>query len=170
MPGAGQRVARELVERCNGTTHVAVLDHRHIVYVAKADSSHAVRMVSSPGRRLPDHCTAPGEVLLAHLPEGVLARRLGESPPESLSERSIIEVPRLLEEPARVRRAGSAVEVREADPDVCCVAAPVRDRARQVVAVLSISVPLHRWSDERAEELRAPVTEGALKYSAELGG
>ncbi len=170
VPRVGQRIARELVERCNETTHVAVLDHRHIVYTAKVDSSHAVRMVSSLGRRLPAHCTALGKVLLSHLPEDELRSRLESPALEALSERSITEVPRLLEELVRVRRDGSAVEVCEANPDVCCVAAPVRDRTRQVVAALSISVPLHRWSDERAEELRALVTEGALKYSAELGG
>ena len=170
VPKVGQRIARELVERCNETAHVAVLDQRHIVYIAKVDSSHAVRMVSSLGRRLPAHCTALGKVLLSSLPQDELAARLQASPLEALSERSITEVPLLLDELAQVRLTGSAVEVCEANPDVCCVAAPVRDRTRQVVAALSISVPLHRWSDERAEELRSLVTEGALRYSAELGG
>jgi DNA-binding IclR family transcriptional regulator len=166
----GQQVAQELVRACNETAHVAVLDHRHIVYIAKVDSSHAVRMVSSLGRRLPAHCTALGKVLLAALPDDVLRERLAEAPLEALSERSVTEVPALLRELAAVRETGTAVEVCEANPDVCCVGAPVRDRTGQVVAALSISVPLHRWSDERCEELRALVRDGADRYTAALGG
>lgn len=169
VPKIGQDFAREMVAECNETSHVAVLDGLHIIYVAKVDSSHAVRMVSSLGRRLPAHCTALGKVLLAALPEEELLRRIGDGPLESLSEHSITEVPTLLTELAEVRDAGSAVEVCEAGPDVCCVSAPVCDRTGQVVAALSISVPSHRWSDGRREELRSLVTDSAARFSTMLG-
>lgn len=170
VPKLGQRIAREVVQECNETSHVAVLDGRHIVYVAKVDSSRAVRMVSSLGRRLPAHCTALGKVLLAHLPQEELARRLEGEHLEVLSKRSITELPVLLDELSRVRERGWAVEECEANPDVCCVAAPVRDRAGQVVAALSASVPAHRWSKERSDGLRGLVTAAAERFTAHLGG
>lgn len=170
VPKTGQQIARELVEQCNETSHVAVLDDLHIVYVAKEDTSHAVRMVSSLGRRIPAHCTALGKVLLAALPEEELLRRLNGRPLQALGHNSITDLPTLLDELARARKDGVAVEECEANPDVCCVGAPVRDRSGQVVAALSISVPLHRWSDERAQELRPLVVAGAQRFSRALGG
>jgi IclR family transcriptional regulator, KDG regulon repressor len=52
---------------------------------------------------------------------------------------------------------------------VSCVAAPVRDRSGRVVAALSISVPVIRWSDEREEELARLAAGGADALSARLG-
>lgn len=170
VPKVGQRVAQEVVQACNETAHVAVLDGLHIIYIAKVDSSHAVRMVSSLGRRLPAHCTALGKALLASLPEAELDRRLEAGPLEALSERSITDPARLRAELDQVRREGWAMEECEANPDVCCVAAPVRDRSGQVVSALSISVPAHRWSPARRDELRGVVTEAADRFTALLGG
>ncbi|GAA1776517.1 MULTISPECIES: IclR family transcriptional regulator [Streptomonospora] len=166
----GRQTARELVEACNETSHVAVLDDVHIVYVAKVDSSHAVRMVSTLGGRIPAHCTALGKVLLAALPEHELRTRLARTPPEPMTPRSITGVPALLDELRRVREAGTAVEICESNPDVCCVAAPVRDRTDQVVAAVSVSVPLHRWSEERRAELEDLVADGARRFTTALGG
>ncbi|MBR8744724.1 IclR family transcriptional regulator [Nocardiopsis sp. MG754419] len=170
VPKLGQEAAREMVAECNETSHVAILDDRHIVYVAKVDSSRAVRMVSSLGRRLPAHCTALGKVLLAALSDDELFRRIGGSSPlEALTEHSITDPDLLLRELTEVHRAGTAVEVCEADPDVACVGAPVRDHTGQVVAALSISVPRHRWSQGRRERLRALVRDGARRFSTALG-
>ncbi|GAA3724185.1 DNA-binding IclR family transcriptional regulator [Spinactinospora alkalitolerans] len=165
----GHQVAQELVKACNETVHVAVLDHVHVVYIAKVESSHAVRMVSALGARVPAHCTALGKALLSALPERELRDRFGDAPLEAMTSRSITGLPRLLEELEGVRASGTAVEICESNPDVCCVAAPVRDRTDQVVAALSISVPLHRWSDALRGELEELVADGARRFSSALG-
>jgi DNA-binding IclR family transcriptional regulator len=59
--------------------------------------------------------------------------------------------------------------MRESNPDVSCVAAPVRDRTGQVVAALSISVPMIRWSEERRAELERLAAQGATDLSERLG-
>ncbi|AXE81228.1 IclR family transcriptional regulator [Streptomyces atratus] len=70
---------------------------------------------------------------------------------------------------ASVRERGVAVERRESDPDVSCVAAPVRDRTGSVVAALSISVPMIRWAEEREEEPASLAVGGADALSGRLG-
>src|SRR5262245_44761283 len=74
-----QEAAGDIAAACDETVHVAVLDGTNVVYVAKVDSTHPVRMVSAVGRRLPAHCTAVGKMLLsglslealdAHFPRG----------------------------------------------------------------------------------------------------
>ncbi|MGW3801466.1 IclR family transcriptional regulator domain-containing protein, partial [Streptomyces clavifer] len=70
---------------------------------------------------------------------------------------------------AVVRKRGIAVEHRESNPDVSCVAAPVRDRSGRVVAALSISVPMIRWSEEREAELGQLAAGGADALSGRLG-
>ena len=148
---------------------MAILEDTDVIYIAKVDSTHAVRMVSAAGRKLPAHCTSVGKLLLAALPEHELDARLEGRELTAMTDNSLTDPAELRAALAVVRKRGIAVEHRESNPDVSCVAAPVRDRSGRVVAALSISVPVIRWSDEREEELARLAADGADALSARLG-
>ncbi|MFJ9346026.1 IclR family transcriptional regulator [Streptomyces sp. NPDC101237] len=170
LAAEGQQVARSVAETCDETVHVAILEGTDVIYIAKVDSTHAVRMVSAAGRRLPAHCTSVGKMLLASLPEQELAARIPDDADlVAMTPNSITEPGALREALTAIRARGIAVESRESNPDVSCVAAPVLDRAAQVVAALSISVPMIRWSDERRIELEQLAAKGAAELSERLG-
>ena len=170
LPAQAQAVARTVAERCQETVHVAVLDGTDVIYIAKVDSTHAVRMVSALGRKLPAHCTAVGKMLLARLDDAELRRRYpARRALERLTAQTVTSVDALFAEIARTRAAGTAREYCESNPDVACVAAPVVTDAGVTAAAMSISVPTLRWSDERADELAALVTDGARDLSRRLG-
>src|SRR2546430_15632647 len=73
-----RRVARphleEIHRACGETVHLGILDEGEVVYIDKIESTRRVRMYSQVGRRAPAHCTGPGKVLLAQLPDESLAR------------------------------------------------------------------------------------------------
>ncbi|MTE18928.1 helix-turn-helix domain-containing protein [Streptomyces sp. TRM43335] len=172
LAAEGRQVARNVAETCDETVHVAILEGTDVIYIAKVDSTHAVRMVSAAGRRLPAHCTSVGKMLLASLPREELEARLpgpGDEPLRAMTPNSITSPDELREALTEIRARGVAVERRESNPDVSCVAAPVRDSAGRVVAALSISVPTVRWTEERRVELEALAAEGAAELSARLG-
>jgi len=58
-----------LVNYCNETVHLSILDNAEVLYLAKEESSQAIRMCSYIGKRAPLHCTALGKVLLTDLPK-----------------------------------------------------------------------------------------------------
>src|SRR5579859_2472612 len=62
-------VARRLVARHNETTCLTVLDGRESVFIAKEETTHAVRLVTAVGSRLPAFAAASGRVMLADRPE-----------------------------------------------------------------------------------------------------
>ncbi|MFF2324697.1 MULTISPECIES: IclR family transcriptional regulator [unclassified Streptomyces] len=170
LAAEGLRVAREVAETCDETVHVAILEEMDVIYIAKVDSTHAVRMVSAAGRRLPAHCTSVGKMLLAALPAGELDLRIEEEGVlAAMTRDSITDPDELRAVLAGIRSRGIATEHRESNPDVSCVAAPVRDRSGRVVAALSISVPMVRWSEEREAELAELVAKGAGDLSVSLG-
>lgn len=76
----GQSVVDEVAARCGETCQLAVLDGRDVVYVAKADGSHDLRVQAPIGRRFTALRTAAGRVLLAHLPWSDLDRRFPVRP------------------------------------------------------------------------------------------
>ncbi|MET9361243.1 IclR family transcriptional regulator [Streptomyces sp. NPDC006632] len=169
LAAEGQQVAREVAQTCDETVHVAILEDTDVIYIAKVDSTHAVRMVSAAGRRLPAHCTSVGKMLLAMVPDADLDARLDGRELVAMTPDSITEPAALRSALAEIRERGTAVEHRESNPDVSCVAAPVRDRTGRVVAALSISVPMIRWSDDREKELAALAEKGAGDLSERLG-
>lgn len=163
-------VAAKLAADTGETVQAGVLDEDQVVYIAKFDSIHPVRLVSTVGGRLPAHCTAVGKALLSGLTE----RRLDELFPRGkelrgLTQNSIHDPERLKADLARIRQQGVAYEERESNPEAACVAAGIRDRTGQVVAALSISVPTSRWSAARRRELADAVRRSAGDLSRDLG-
>lgn len=169
LAAEGREVAREVAEICDETVHVALLEGADVIYVAKVDSTHAVRMVSAAGRRLPAHCTAVGKVLLASLPPTELDSRIDGRELVAMTPNSITSHDALRAALAEIRERGLAAEHQESNPDVSCVAAPVRDSAGHVVAALSVSVPVIRWSEDRERELAELAAKGAADLSVRLG-
>jgi DNA-binding IclR family transcriptional regulator len=164
----GRSIAAQVAAECGETAQIAVLDGTNVVYVAKVDGTHPVRLVSSVGRRPPAHCTAIGKMLLSALPE---AEYHGHYPPgvalPAMTPHSITSPEVLSRQLVEIRRRGIATEHCESNPDVACVAAPIRDSSGEVVAALSVSVPTQRWTG--AEPFTQHVTDGAAELAARLG-
>jgi DNA-binding IclR family transcriptional regulator len=166
----GQRVAEMISAACGETVHLASLDGVEVVYIVKADSIHAVRMVSAVGRRLPAHCTAVGKVLLSGISVAELARRFGPSKELlAMTAHSISSVPALVAELDQVRVKGLAIDNCESNPDVCCVGAPVFDHSGSMVAAMSVSVPTSRVDETWPGRLADLVSQGARELSRRLG-
>ncbi len=166
----GRSAAQRVSDQCQETVHLGILEGRDVVYIAKVDSTHAVRMVSAAGLRLPAHCTAIGKMLLASLAEPALTELLSQAQPlQAMTPSTLTDPAALRADLDDARRRGAAFEQCESNPDVACVAAPVRDHTAQVVAAMSISVPLIRWTPERRDELRKLVVAGAEDLSEHLG-
>lgn len=162
--------AAEVSAECGETVHVAVLDGTDVVYIVRIESTHVVRMVSSLGGRLPAHVTAVGKTLLAYQPPAAIdALYPGGTELSVMTPSSLRTASALREELARIRAEGLAWDACESNPDVYCVAAPVRGRRGTVVAAMSVSVPAHRWNSGRASELAGLVSKAACGVSRDLG-
>lgn len=165
-----REVAQKVAADCDETVHVAVLDGADVVYVAKVDSTHPVRMVSAVGRRLPAHCTGVGKMLLSGLSTDALdARCPRDRELPGMTPRSITSPARLRTHLAQVREHGVAYDECESNESVYCVAAPVYDHGGAMVAAMSISVPSIRWTTERREEWTDLIRDGAEELSQRLG-
>jgi len=151
------------------TVHLATLDGTEVLYLEKLPGLHPIGLMSSRiGDRSPAHCTGLGKALLAHEPEALVRQSLSGAL-RSFTPRTITRMNDLLEELARVRRQGFAVDDEEHELGVVCVAAPVFDSDR-VVAAISASGPADRIRQEmRDEGLTQAVLSAAAEVSSRLG-
>ncbi|MEU3909742.1 MULTISPECIES: IclR family transcriptional regulator C-terminal domain-containing protein [unclassified Streptomyces] len=116
----------------------------------------------APGRETRAHATAHGKALLARLTPRARRRYLDEHGMARLTPATITSAEALEAELLRVRAAGIAVSVGEADPAWTClgVALPPAGEERDTVHALSVSVPTQEFR-RRPEAIRAALAEAA---------
>ena len=160
---------KELVNQCNETVHLGVLEAGEVLYSAKEESSQTIRMISYVGKRAPLHCTGLGKVLLAYLPEKERKRILFRKVLPRLTENTITDKRELEKELNKVREQGFALDREENEKDIRCVAAPIRNYQGEVIAALSISSPIFRLDKNVQNNLKEALLEISKKISKRLG-
>jgi DNA-binding IclR family transcriptional regulator len=121
----------------------------------------------SVGFRGAAHALALGKVLLAELPRSSWPSYLAGSHFQAYTPTTIRTLGRLLEELHTVQAQGYAVDVEEYNTNVCCVAAPVRDGGRRILAAIAVSVSTRRYRRE-FDVLRGRVVHAATTASAQF--
>jgi DNA-binding IclR family transcriptional regulator len=160
---------KELVNQCNETIHLGVLEEGEVLYLAKEESSQTIRMISYVGKRAPLHCTALGKVLLAHLSPEERKKTLGGKVLRRLTKNTITDKEELGKELAKIRKQGFAVDQEENEKDVRCIAAPIRNYQGKVIAAISISSPIFRIDKNTQDNLKEALIETSEKISKRLG-
>jgi DNA-binding IclR family transcriptional regulator len=132
-------LAREFGE----TVHLGRLDGADIVYLAKRDSIHPLRLFSAVGRRLPAHATALGKALLARRSPAEVDSLVGPSP-RRLTPHTITARAQLRADLAAARARGYAVDREENSEGIVCFAVALPLATDDAI---SVSVPTTRLSD-----------------------
>nr|WP_062339440.1 IclR family transcriptional regulator [Herbidospora sakaeratensis] len=135
-------VMDEIAAATEETVHLGRLDGSEIIYTAKRESKHPLRMYSAVGRRLPAYSTALGRAMLAEMPEDV-RDSLVPHQIKAITTQTVTDRDALLAIIDKAARLGYAEESEESCLGVRCfgVALPF---SRRSVDALSIAVPISR--------------------------
>lgn len=146
-----------LVNETGETAHFAALDGDRVVYLARVESPHPIRMFSQVGWRGPLHATAVGKVFLAET-EAKLLSRVCDQALERFTPNTIVEKEKLQAELAQIHKQGYAVDAEELIDGLTCVAVPVMS-AGQLRGAISVAGPTARLDNPKvlAEILKAAV-------------
>ncbi len=144
---------------------LTMLDTRRIevIFVDKIESPHVVRTFTAIGSRLPAHTTASGRVLLAHQDPKLI--KLSSRKLKPLTRWTIVDPAEFVEQLARIRREGYAVNAREYSERVISIAAPIVAPDGAAVASISIAAPADRVSAAASRKLIQLVRAAAERAS-----
>lgn len=142
----------------------------HLEYLFNVEGRLAPRSFTLSGQPNPLHSTGLGKCLLAGLAAAARRDLLPEASLTAFTPRTITSHEALDAEIATILHRGYAAEVEELALGRACVAAPIRDHDRGIVAAVSVSGPLSALDlGQRRDELGRTVVELADTISVALG-
>lgn len=155
-----RQVARPELERLSDTVqetiNLSVLLEHDIFYLDKVETHRSIVCNTRVGSRAPAYATSCGKIMLADLSEARVdeyCRWMADNACP-LTENTITDPERLREELVRARLDGYAMDNGEIEAGLICVAAPVCDMNRRVVAAVSVSGPDYRMQEDQEVMIR----------------
>ncbi len=161
-----QKIQKESGE----TVHLGILDNLEVIYIDKEESQATIRMHSKVGKRVPAHCTSLGKILLAYSSSAIREKLVKEKGLVKYTENTITDEGLFKKHLAEIKEKGYAVDNEEMEYGIRCVAGPIFDYQKEIVAAFSISGPATRITEERINELVMVVKKYSGKISGSLGG
>lgn len=161
-----------LVETAGETAFLAILNKDELVYLDKVESPNSVRTSARIGSSNPLYCTGLGKAILATLPDdevrAILKRTGGLRP---VTPYTITDEAQFMSILAQARKQGYAVDDREHNSEVFCLAAPVYNLHGHVSAAISVASLFSKVKDDRQkiEVLGKMISAAALELSHRIG-
>lgn len=164
LPQIARPVLEQLAAETLDTIHLAVLQDREVIYLDKVSGQRALEFRSRIGGRQPVWSTGVGKALLLDHAETEWRHYFGLGMgSQGQDEQGWI---RRMREYAA---GGYALDLEDNEPQVRCIAAPVRDVTGKIVAAVSVSSTVTYMDDDRMASLIPRVRQAAAQISANLG-
>lgn len=160
---------QELHQTTRETISLYLLDGDERVCIERLESPQTVRIIQRVGRRLPLYAGSAGKVMLAYLSPERQASYLARISLTPLTSMTITDPHQLICELEKAREQGCAVSYGEWIADAAGVAAPILNQSGEVIAGLSISGPLQRFTAENVPGYCDAVKRVAGQISENLG-
>lgn len=158
----------DLTQKTGLTAHLAILEGREALLVAKVQPFGTAPMATWIGKRIDYHCTSLGKALIAWLREEEVDQLVNQRKMLRHNENTISTLARLKEDLARTRTAGYSVDDEEEELGVRCVGAPVMAATGEVSAAVSVSGTIQEVRQEDIPRLGLLIQEAALEMSRRL--
>lgn len=168
-----RKAARKSMEEINNitkeTVHIAMLLGNKAIYIDKKESHHSIRMYSQIGKVVPLYCTGIGKAILAFQPPEILSNLLESITFHKCTKNTIVSRKQLLTEIDDIKKNGYALDNEEHEENIGCIAAPIRDYTKKVIAAISVTAILYRMKLEDLLEYKDIVLEKSYEISKKLG-
>lgn len=151
------------------TVFLAILGGREMVYIDKSETFSSLRKYSVIGERRPLYCTALGKAYLSALDEAEARGLLTGVRLERMTPATATDIETVMARVGEARVRGWALDDREIEDNVRCVAAPILDYSARPIAALSVSWDIGAQPDADIRDIGARVMAAAKAISRRMG-
>jgi IclR family KDG regulon transcriptional repressor len=160
---------KELARKTGDVAHMLVRRGDVAVCIERYQGSHSLQGAAPIGMPLPLHVGASPKLLLAYLEKPEREALIATLHLEPLTPNTITDRDTLRRHLKEIRAQGYSIDQEDMEIGINAVGAPVRGHTGQVVAGVTVTTPVARWSDARKQTLIDLAIETAEAISAKLG-
>lgn len=161
---------RRLRDETRETANLGILDHDQLVTISQVESREIMRAISPPGGQVLVFCSGMGKAILASWDDAAIAAFANRNGFHPLTRHSHRTLDTALEDIARIRTRGFAIDDEEHVTGLRCVAAVVWSPQGEAACAISVSGLAARLGSERIDTIGAQVRRAADDLTARLGG
>ncbi len=165
--GLRHQILTELVEQVGETCNITTLDGASVLYLDRVEALRPWRLTLAVGEHVPLHCTASGKLYLALLPGPQRELLVSQITLTAMTESTITTAEALVQECAKVRTAGYALDQQEFIDGLLAIAVPIFDEHGAIRATVAVHAPISRFSVEQARS-RLPALHQAAERLGKL--
>ena len=159
----------ELSKKCHESTCLAIEEDMMVVYIDAIEGpDKMLRTMQRIGKRAPLHSTGVGKLLLLNYNEDGLKDFVDKKGLVKLTSNTITTLDGLIDELKKIRSLGYAFDNEECELGAKCLAAPIRDYTGKVVACMSVSGPISRFTLEKTDFIKDIILNLSNKASEEM--
>ena len=157
-----------LLELTGETVNLAVLDKNEVVYIAKKESSHSIRISTRVGAHLPVYCTAIGKSILAFMDRAKAEAIIDSIELKPLTNKTIVSKEVFVESIQKVFQEGVAYDFEEFELGIICVAAPLYYKEGEPIGAISVSGPAMRLDEDVRNNIAIALKDATSRICGEL--
>jgi len=159
-----ETIANEIKE----TVHFGVLNNNKVLYLNKTESPQGLKVSTQIGSSQKAYCTAIGKVLLAFSSEKKIEDYLKNIDLSACTQNTITDPKILLKELKKIKEQEYALDMEELELGLICIAIPVFDANKKVIASISVSGPSSRFKLENIDSYLSIIKKGALAIENDI--
>lgn len=149
-----------LAHQTKETVYLSIPHGRCTHYIDQIDSQYHIQGSDWIGTKVPLHVVADGKLFLAEWTSDALAAYFSQ-PLDSYASCAVATLGEFLPQLETIRRDGVAFTKNEFEEGLVGCAAPIKNRAGQTIAALTVGGPAYRLSDETVRKIAALLKETA---------
>ncbi|MDO5971648.1 IclR family transcriptional regulator [Flavivirga aquimarina] len=159
-----ENIAKEIKE----TVHFGVLNNSRVLYLNKVESPLGLKVSTQIGSSQDAYCTALGKVLLAFSSTDQISDYLKHVKLKTCTLNTIVSSDGLLTELKQIREKEYALDMEELELGLICIAIPVFNKDKKIVAGISVSGPSSRFKPENIQSYLSIIKKGAFEIEAHI--
>jgi DNA-binding IclR family transcriptional regulator len=155
----------QLMHQTQLTVHLGVLDQGEAVLIAKYDPPDSMRIATWNGKKMEVHCTALGKVLGAYMPAEELEALYRTHGFPRHNANTVTSLRKLREDFTKIRTRLYSIDDEEDEIGLCCIGAPIFDRAGRAAAAISLAGTRLQLNGDRLPKLAERLKDCAAAIS-----
>lgn len=169
LPEIARPYVRKVMHYTDSTAFLVVAEEEDIVYIDKCEAHSSLHTSASLGSRNNYFISGLGKSILAYMDTDKVRKMWDKSKIVRYTQQTILTFDDLLEDLEATRKRGYAIDDREANRDIFCIAHAIFDHSNQPVAALSTAMMYTNLNTFKIQDYGELISRYTYEISIKLG-